>query len=113
MFLLIVLRCFWMFVFTGIRLWLVVVLVCRDQQGCFGGCLGWIMFFLLWLGGIFGGQYWPSPFFAVSSLQSASDIFKLLDLTGTVLTFVKILHTCLLMKRVLYLVFTGQRPKYA
>ena len=28
------------------------------------------MFLLCWLGGIYGGQHWPSPFFAVISLHS-------------------------------------------
>ena len=27
------------------------------------------LFFVLWLGGVAGGQCWPSPFFAVNSLD--------------------------------------------
>ena len=57
------------FEFAGIR-FLVdcfgVFAVWRCQQGCLKVPGLKTVFLFCWLGGIYGGQHWPSPFFAVN-----------------------------------------------
>ena len=66
-FLKLVLRCF---VVSGVRIGLFDgFTVWRCQQGCLKGAWAENCVFVLWLGRIYGGQHWPSPFFAINPLH--------------------------------------------